>query len=64
MGNYQCHKCGIPKNHGYMDKRHLLRKHCREHNKDSKCNFCPDCEGSKSNHGCYHKFKFVWWCIK
>jgi len=67
MGNYQCYKCGIPGDHSYIDKRHLMRKHCREHSKEhNKKNtlICKDCDGYKDNLGCYHNIVFVWWCNK
>jgi hypothetical protein len=62
MGNYQCYKCGIPEDH--IDTIHLMRKHCREHNTKTDSLICSDCSGYKENFGCYHKFKFVWWCNK
>ena len=61
MGNYQCYKCGIPKNHDYIDELHIMRKHCRHHCPNHSLT-CRDCEGYRDTLGCYHKFVFVWWC--
>lgn len=62
MGNYQCYKCGIPEDHAYIDELHLKRRHCRYHCPDKSCLICKDCSDHKNNSGCYHKFKFIWWC--
>ena len=61
MGNYQCVKCGIPRDSPYISKDYQ-RKHCRIHHPSSKNNLiCRDCNGCvENNHGgCYHRFRFV-----